>query len=120
MSFDAEHASALADILANGQAVTFTFVVEGYDETAGRSQTGASSSVSGGLLRVKGKPLVYASLDLQQLENVTGLFCPNTYGDAPKLGSLVSLDTGAPFILKSIDPLAPDGKNIFATVIVSR
>lgn len=120
MSFADDHASALADILASGQAVTFVSTVEAYDETLGRTTTGASTSVSGGLLRKKGNPLVYAAMDLLQLENITGLWCSSTYGERPKLGSTVQLDAGKPFTLKSLDAVAPDGKDIVANVIVSR
>lgn len=120
MSYATDHVSALADVATAGASVTFTFVSPGtYDETTDTYSGGSSSTVTGSAIRVRGDRREYEALKLVQSEAPTLFFTPTTYGQVPAIGASVTWNSVV-YIVRSVDPVSPDGTAICARVIVAR
>jgi hypothetical protein len=120
MTFIAEHASALADLLENGSSVTFSYTTAGtYDEATDTTTGATSATVTGAAMRVKGNPLRYQALGLVQSEAPTLLFAPTTIGSTPPLGSSVTFG-GVVYVVRDVDSIAPNGTAILARIVVVR
>lgn len=121
MSYATEHASALADVRAAGRSVTFTVTTRTQDRTTGLV-TPVDSTVTGAALRVKSDPKKLSALSVQHnlsMESaITLLFVPDTYGGGVDPGASVEWMSKT-YIVRDVDPLAPDGSNIFQRVVVS-
>lgn len=118
MTYQSEHADALADVEAAGAAVTFTLVTQTYDAETDTS-TPATTTVSGHAVRVRGNPRQYEALGLVEASTPTLLFVPTTYGEEPELGATVVWN-GETYTVRDVAPLAPDGSAILSRVVVSR
>lgn len=116
--FATEHASALADVRANGAAVTFTHATSTYNPTTGVDVAGTPTTISGYALRVSGSPDTYRARSLIPSTSPTLFFVPSTYGDVPEEGDTV-VWAGETLTVKDIDPFEPDGVAIFAYVVVA-
>jgi hypothetical protein len=120
MTYALDHASAYADILAAGAAITFTKAVPGTMTPGSGVFSGASSSaVAGVAIRDKGDPKRYEALKLTQTEAVTLLFAPSTYGQMPELNA-VGVFAGVTYRVRDVEPVAPDGNVIIASIVVTR
>lgn len=118
--YTADARSAYADLLAAGQAVTFTKQVPGAIDAATNRLSGASMiTVVGAAARVKGNPLQYQALELVVTEAATLLFAGQTVGQLPPLGASVSFG-GESYVVRWIDPVAPDGTPLVSRIVVSR
>lgn len=111
---------ALADVSEAGSAVTFTFANPGnYDEATDTYSGASSSTVAGFAIRIDGDPKRYEELELQQVDAVTLLFTPTTYGELPALGSHVTWNDIV-YMVRDVEPVAPDGPAVRARVVVTR
>lgn len=119
-SYATEHASAYADILAAGAAVTFSAITPGtYTPATDTWSTPVTTTVAGAAMRVRGNPLTYQALELVQTEAPTLLFAPATYGATPAPGMTVTWD-GVVYTVRSVEPIAPSGDTILARVVVAK
>lgn len=119
-SYATEHASAYADILAAGAAVTFSAVSAGtYDGATDTWSTPVTTTVAGAAIRVRGNPQTYQALELIQSEAPTLLFAPSTYGATPALGMTVTWD-GVVYTVRAVEPIAPSGDTILERVVVAK
>lgn len=116
-AYATEHASALADIRAAGVDVTFTLSDSTYAPSTDATSAPTTSTVTGAAMRVKGDARMYESMKLVQSGLVTLLFAPDTYGERPALGSIVEWE-GADAVVVGVNPLAPDGTDILARVVI--
>jgi len=115
-----DHASAVAAIAAAGVPVTFSRVgLLVYDATSDNSYPAAPTLIAGYAVRVKGNPLKYQALSLVQSEAPALLFAPSVLGGLPLPGDTVTW-AGADYTARDVEPEAPDGVAIGATVIVAR
>lgn len=120
MSYAPDHASALLDLTRAGAAVTFTLTRPGtFSPSTDTWSTPTETTVTGAAVRVKGSPLTYQRLNLAPSEAPTLLFTPTTYGDVPALGSAVVWGS-VTYVVKDVEPLAPDGTAILSRVVVAR
>ena len=118
--YAADAAGAYADLLAAGQAVTFTKQVPGTVDPATNRLSGASTvAVAGAAVRAKGNLLQYQALELVVTEAATLLFAPQTVGQLPPLGASVAFG-GVTYVVRYIDPVAPDGTALLSRIVVSR
>jgi len=97
--YSREHADALADISAAGEAVTF-------------------GSVSGFAIEVPGNPAKYTALSLIGDDAPTLLFVPTEQGYLPDLGEACTW-AGSRWTARDITPLAIDGTPIMARIVIS-
>lgn len=118
-----EHASALLDISAAGEAVTFIRAAMAYNTTTGQV-TPTSTTIAGYAIQVRGKPQRYAAQGLILATMPTLLFVPSDYGleagtDDFVLPSDVGTWSGKGYTVKDVECVAPDGIVIVARLIVS-
>lgn len=113
-----DHAGALADLQDAGTAVTFTRTATGYDEDGGGASP-TDSTVTGYAIRTRGNPLRYQALGLVEAVAPTLLFVPNTFGQTPEPGDVVSWGS-VDHTVREVQPLEPDGNAILSKVVVSR
>lgn len=119
-SYAAEHASALADVLAAGAAVTFTSSAVGsYDETTDEQMAPAVTTVTGGAIAEKGSLNKYMALGLSHMSARTLFFVPTTYGQRPSPSSNVTWN-GFQYSVKLVEVIDPDGVAIAARVVIDR
>lgn len=116
--FATEHASARAEIGANGAVVTFTLTTATHDPTTATFSGASSSTVTGAAMRVRGDPTKFIPGRVVAAGEVMLLFAPDTYGDRPELGSTVSWE-GETWEVVAVNPLAPDGTDILSRVVVA-
>lgn len=120
MSYSTDHASALADVTDAGARVTFVRTVTvAFNPTVDPVPVQATQTVTGSAVRVKGNPLVYAALSLSLSEAPTLFVTPDVYGLIPLPGDAVTWG-GVAFVVRDVNPIAPDGVAIAARVVVSR
>jgi hypothetical protein len=118
--YTGDHAGALADVRAAGADVVFTHTVPGsYDPATDTSGDPVITTLTGAAIRTKGDPVRYERLGLTQSEAPTLFFVPNTQGDLPEPGSLVTWATVG-YAVRDVQPLAPDGIAIAANVVLVR
>lgn len=118
MSYAAEHASAYADILAAGAAVTLRRKSVAHTQSTD-AVTQTPSTIAGAACQVRGRPQTYEALKLVESDAPTLLFAAATYGDAAELGDELTWG-GKDVEVVSIDATAPDGTPIVARIVVSR
>lgn len=121
--FPEEHASALADILANGGTVTVSRESTTFDDDDRPTVT--QSSVGGAGLAIPGDLERYEALRLVEHAATTLLFAPTSYvhiNDGPKPGDRFSWppSSGETHTVRSVEAVAPDGFGIVYTVIGER
>ena len=120
MSYADDATGARNDLADAGASVTFTQHTPGVYDEATDTFTGATTvTVTGSAIEIAGAPDLYAALELIEREAPTLLFSASTYGELPALGASVTWG-GAVYTVRSIDPLAPDGVAILATIVVAR
>lgn len=118
--YTADHAGALADVTADGAAVTFTLQVPGpHDPATGTFAAGTTTTVTGSAIQLDARPETYRALGLVETEARTLFFTPTTYGSLPALKSSVTWG-GVAYTVRDVAPLAPDGFAIAAEVTVAR
>ena len=123
--YAAEHTSAVADIAAAGNAVTFTRASAGtYDGVADSFTTATTSTIAGQAMQVHGDAQRYDSLGLVLATMPTLFFAPTSYPLAANATAFVEpgdtvVWSGVTYTARDVDPLAPDGYVITARVIVS-
>lgn len=118
MGYEAEHASALADITEAGTAVTFTQASPGtYDAATDTWTTPVETTVAGFAIQTRGNPDVYRELSLVESKAPTILFAPTTFGEIPDLGYTVTW-SGVTYTVKQIAPVQPDGNMIIARIVI--
>lgn len=117
MAYTDTHARALALVTKKGAAVTFTRVTRTYTASTDTS-TISTSTVAGYAVRIPGNPKVYEALKLIPETAPTLLFAPSTYDGLPDVGDTVSWDSTT-YTVRSVQPIAPDGNNLLARVVVS-
>jgi hypothetical protein len=107
-------------------AVTFTRNSSGtYTASTGTWSGASTSSVTGSAIQVRGKELRYRELGLSLAHNHTLLFTPSAYplrantDEFVMPGDTVSW-TGNTYVVKDVDPVAPDGYVIVARIIVGQ
>lgn len=118
MSYAADHAGALTDVQNAGAPVSFTRTTQSIDPLTEQPNTPAVAVVSGFAIRRAGNPRQYEALKLTDKEAVTLLFAASNYGDVPVLDA-VALWAGKNYIVRSVNPIAPDGIALLSNVIIS-
>lgn len=118
MSYADDAAGALADIKDAGSAVSFTRTVQVIDPTTEQPSAPSVTTVTGAALQVHGDPQQYERMKLTEKKPLTLLFAPDTYGTLPSLGSELAYQ-GDGYVVRSVDPVAPDGVAIIAKVVLS-
>lgn len=100
-------------------SVTFTRKANAYSRSAGTS-TVTESTVTGEAIKVRGDPQRYQALGLVLTTMPTLLFTPDTYGEVPQPGDLVTWPetNGIQYTVRDVDTVAPDGVVIVARVII--
>jgi hypothetical protein len=120
MSYTAVHARALLQVKRKGAPVTFTLSNAGVPNGLTGVPTGAaSSSVAGHAVQTPGNPERYRALQLVETHAITLIFAPSTRPQMPALGATFTFG-GVKWTVKAVDPVAPDGDGIVATVIGAR
>lgn len=115
-------AAGVYDTIAGvGAPVTFTRATPGiYSATADTRTDASTQTVTGVAVRVRGEPSRYRALSLVESEAPTLLFKPTAlYAAAPDVGDSVSW-AGDTYLVRDVDPVAPDGVLVVARVIVAR
>lgn len=117
--YAATHARARRLVGRKGAPVVFTSTSGGtYDPLTPTTETGAMArTVSGSAARVAGDPLRYQALELIPSEAPTLEFVPDVYGAMPPLGASVVFG-GLQYIVRDVEPIAPDGTAIAARIVV--
>lgn len=103
-------------------STTFTHTTPGiYDAATDTwSAPEIAETVSGEATQTKGDPEQYRALSLVESEAPTLLWAPNTYGDAaPDPGWTVTW-ADVEYVVKAVDPVAPDGVVIVAKIVIGR
>jgi hypothetical protein len=117
--FTGDHAFALAEIAANGAAVTFSRLAEGYD-AATDLVTPAVTTIPGKAIQVRGGSIErFRALGLVIDDPKRLLFAPDTFGQTPVVGDTV-VWAGDRMTAKDVELVAPDGNTILAYVTVGR
>ena len=117
--YSADHASALVDVADAGTAVTFTRATPGtYDGTTDTWTAASATTVTGSAVEDTPNKDVYDALSLTQSSARTLFFVPDTYGALPLPGYGVTW-AGAHYTVRAVDPIAPDGIAIAASIVVS-
>jgi hypothetical protein len=120
MSYASDHADALAALQSAGARLTFTLKSPGeYDALTDTRTEPEVLEAKGAAMEVKGDPEEYAALGLIRSSSVTLLFAPSTYGLAPDLAGYSVTWGGKEYVVKSTEPLAPDGNAILTRVVCS-
>ncbi len=115
-----QHLVAMTAARKSGAACTFTLSSPGtYDPAAGTYTGASTSSVIGYATQMQGNPVTYEKLGLIESEAPTLDFAPDTLGEVPALGSSATIN-GVAFVVRDVDPWAPDGVARSAKVVVSR
>lgn len=95
-----------------------------FDESTGLS-TETITTCDGSAVRVRGTPATYAALGLSERQAPTLLFTPDAYplrADSDEFvrpGDEVEW-VGATYVVRDVDPVAPDGFVIVARIVVQR
>ena len=117
--YSADHAGALADVNAAGNAVTFTRDVAGtYDPETGVETGATQSTVTGSAIQVRGNPDTYRELSLIESKAPTLFFTPDTFGEFPKPGDAVTWGSEV-FEVRDVNHIRPDGNTIACRVVIS-
>ena len=120
MTYATEAAGAYADILAAGEAVTFTLVTPGTeDPSTGAFGTPTSTTVTGAAVEIQGDPKRYLAPGVVVAQAAILLFASPTYGELPDLDAQVLWGADL-YAVKHVKPLRPDGTGILARVVVTR
>ena len=98
-------------------AVTFTRTAQGSYDAATDTATLSTSTIVGTAVQVQGDPHRYAALGLVESKAPTLIFVPNTYGDTPEPGDVVTWQSQE-YTVRDVTPAAPDGVTIAARVII--
>jgi hypothetical protein len=115
-----QHMVAKVGAAKNGVSVTFTLATPGiYDGTTDTFSSATTSTWTGTAQRVAGDAKRYAELNLVESEAPTLLFTPDTLGDTPALNSSCSF-SGVVYVVRDVNPWAPDGTTRTCRVVVSR
>lgn len=118
--YSVDHASTLLDVADAGAAVTFSYTTAGtYDPLTDTTSGAEAATVTGSAIESKSSPIRYQALGLVQSEAPTLFFVPDTYGEIPPLGATVTWG-GIDYTVKDVDPLAPAGVAIAASIVVAR
>ena len=120
--YSSQHASALAQIMRKGVAVTFTQTLPGTHDPAHDTWSAPSTStVTGYAVRVQPRSSLdverYSALGLKPSDAPMLLFAPDIYGDTPELGATVSW-AGVACVVRDVTLVAPDATAILAKVVV--
>jgi hypothetical protein len=97
---------ALADVQENGAIVAFT--------------APGLPTIAGYAMAIRGDPRVYEAAGLTEKQPQTLLFVPTTFGVLPSLLPYSVMWAGQSFVVKHVNPTAPDGNCILAHVVVIR
>jgi hypothetical protein len=118
MSYDDKHASALDQVRAKGAPLNFVSTASTYDPLTDRDTPGVTTTMEGFGIQDDSDPNLYERLGLIAALAVTVFWVPKVYGNIPPLGAPAAFG-GVNGVVKSVDPLMPDGKAIAATVVIS-
>ncbi len=118
-SYAPDHAGALADLAADGVAVTFTAHGGTHSPSTGTVSAPTTTTVTGAAVQVTPDRRQFAALNLVEGRTVALLFAPTTFGSLPVLGASFSFG-GETFTVRSVEPLAPAGTAIAATIVGAR
>jgi hypothetical protein len=118
MSYAQEHASAYADILAAGAAVSITSTTTSLSETSGRS-TPSIAVMAGAAMETDEERKWLQDLGLVQTAALILFFVAATFGDIPALGAEINWG-GKALKIRGVKPFAPDGTAIFSYLAVER
>jgi hypothetical protein len=89
------------------------------DAATNRPGAPASRTVRGNAVEEDADPKRYADLNLHANEFRTVFFIPDTPGELPALDSECTWG-GRPWTLRAVDPLAPNGTPLGASLVLSR
>ncbi len=81
--------------------------------------TTTETTIPGVAMRVRGDPAAYRTLELVESEAPTLLWVPQTYGQTPRPGDLLTWNS-LEYTVAEVFPLAPDGVTIHARIIIRR
>jgi hypothetical protein len=113
------HARLVRTASKRGADVTFSAGGEGvYDPDTDTWAGGATGEVAGKAIQIKDDPERYAAKGLVLVDSVSLFFVPNTLGQVPGVGSSVAWG-GATRTVKAVEPVAPSGTAIGATVVLA-
>lgn len=99
-------------------SVTFTRTTQAENLATG-VLTPTVTTISGNAIRVRGLPQTYRALGLIDSEAPTLLFDATTYGDRPAPGDTVVWE-GLTWVVRDVNPVAPDGVAIISRVVITR
>lgn len=125
MTFQPQHASALAKIRAKGSPVTFTLTTPGaHDAATGLVDTPTETTVAGYGLQVSALTAsdrrAFDAVGLTPSEALMLLFAATTYGEKTDLGASC-LWNGVRYVVRTFgDAVAPDGVPILTRPVIAR
>jgi hypothetical protein len=96
--------------------ITFTRTQQVENQVTGHV-TPVVSSVTGSAIQVRPSLQRYKALNLALATTPTLFFTPMTYGEVPQPGDAVTW-AGKPYVVRDVDPIAPDGVVIAARVAI--
>ena len=118
MTYTADHASALREIMDAGASVTFTKVDTTYS-ASDDTHTVTESALGAYAVQIGDDARRYAELSMAVERSITLLVATNTYGDKPEVGSTVSWG-GDTYTVRDAAHIAPDGTAIVSRVYCER
>lgn len=113
------HQRALAKVKAAGAIAVFTLTGQGaLNDATDRVTPGTDVVVTGYAIEEKPNYAQYQALGLVVSKARTLFWVPVTFGDEPAMSSRIPWN-GRTYAIKNVAPLAPGGKTISATIVVS-
>ena len=100
-------------------AVTFTRTTQGSYDPETDTATKTTTTVTGRAMRVRGNPHRYDALGLVESKAPTLFFVPQTYGETPAPGDVVTWESEQ-YTARDVLPIAPDGVTIAARIIIEK
>lgn len=99
--------------------MSVTFTRTSQSEDASGVLTPTVTTITGSAIRVRGNPQTLRALSLINSEAPTLLFTATTYGQRPQSGDTVVWES-LTWVVRDVDPVAPDGVSIVDRVIITR
>lgn len=118
-TYTADHTDALTAVADAGAPVAFTLAGQGaYDPATDTTAPGDDVVITGSAIEKKGSLIRYQALGLVIAKARTLFFVPTTLGDLPPLSAIVVWG-GVSYVVKDVQPIAPNGDAIAATVVIA-
>lgn len=114
------HANALSAVQGAGASVTFSLTTPGtYDSATDTWSSPSTLTVTGSAVQIAGDPDTYDRLKLIRSIAPSLFFTPDTLGDLPAPGYKAAWASDN-YVVRDVQPLAPNGTAVAATVVIAK